>query len=85
MPWSRPWSGRATPPAGSPRPLPGDPRLERFSAVRRPIGEGQRVADDAWLATLPDDPGEFLRLRLRDEFARRVSLGLTAPEAGDPW
>lgn len=62
----------------------GDPPVERFSA-ERPLSEGQRVADDGWLATLPDDPGEFLRLRLADEHLRRVSLGLTAPEAGDPW
>ncbi|PZQ51538.1 MAG: hypothetical protein DI556_05125 [Rhodovulum sulfidophilum] len=64
------------------RPLPGG----RFSHEQRPLDEGRRVADDAWLATLPDDPGEFLRLRLADEYTRRVSLGLIPPqEDGDTW
>lgn len=63
-------------------PMPGG----RFSHVERPLGEGRRVADDAWLATLRDDPGEFLRLRLADEYKRRVSLGLIPPqEDGDTW
>lgn len=63
-------------------PLPGG----RFSHLERPLDEGRRVADDAWLATLPDDPGEFLRLRLADEHRRRVSLGLIPPqEDGDTW
>ncbi|TPE50236.1 hypothetical protein [Amaricoccus solimangrovi] len=65
---------------------PTDPPGGRFSAVMRPIDEGRRVADDAWLATLPDDPGEFLRLRLADEHARRVALGLVPPqEDGVRW
>ena len=63
----------------------GGPPVERFSADHRPLDEGGRVAGDDWLATLPDDPGEFLRLRLADTHARRVAQGLTAPEAGDPW
>lgn len=58
----------------------------RFSHDRKPLDEGRRVADDAWLATLPDDPGEFLRLRLADEHRRRVSLGLIPPqEDGGRW
>ena len=63
----------------------GGPPVERFSADHRPLGEGGRVATDDWLATLPDDPGEFLRLRLADTHARRVAQGLTAPVGGDPW
>ena len=68
--------------AARPAPMPGG----RFSRAERPLDEGRRVADDAWLATLPDDPGEFLRLRLADEYKRRVSLGLIPPqEDGDTW
>ncbi len=61
------------------------PVVSSFATESRPLGDGRRVADDAWLATLPDDPGEFLRLRLADEHERRLSLGLTPPEEGDPW
>lgn len=51
----------------------------------RPLDAGGRVADAEWLASLPDDPAEFLRLRLEAEHLRRLSMGLTAPEEGDPW
>ena len=61
------------------------PPVATFAAESRPLDAGRRVADNAWLATLPDDPGEFLRLRLADEHERRLSLGLTPPEEGDPW
>ena len=56
-----------------------------------PLGYGRRldagglVADAAWLATIPDDPGELLRIRLADEHRRRLSLGQTPPEEGDLW
>ena len=49
------------------------------------LDAGGLVADAAWLATIPDDPGEFLRLRLEDEHRRRLSLGQTPPEDGDLW
>jgi len=61
-------------------PTESDPRR-----LRRPLDEGGRVADEAWLATIQDDPGEFLRLRLEDEHRRRLSLGQTPPEEGDLW
>ncbi|TKA94004.1 hypothetical protein FAZ78_24725 [Cereibacter changlensis] len=64
---------------------PDGPPVERFSADGPPLDTGGRVADDAWLATLADDPGEFLRLRIADEYTRRLSLGLTPPQEGDPW
>ena len=51
----------------------------------RRLDAGGLVADAAWLATIPDDPGEFLRLRLADEHRRRLSLGQTPPEEGDLW
>lgn len=43
------------------------------------------AASDDWLATLADDPGEFLRLRLRAEYDRRAALGLIRPAEGAPW
>ncbi|MCZ0960443.1 hypothetical protein [Paracoccus benzoatiresistens] len=43
------------------------------------------AATDQWLDTISDDPGEFLKLRIRAEFDRRARLGLIRPEEGDPW
>lgn len=65
--------------------VPGGSPVEEIKRLGRPLDEGRRVADAEWLATLPDDPGEFLRLRLAEEHKRKLSLGLTAPEDGDPW
>ncbi|MDD2867309.1 hypothetical protein [Neomegalonema sp.] len=64
---------------------PSGPPVESFSHLRKPLDEGGRVADDAWLDGLADDPGEFLRLRLADENQRRISLGFVPHEGGDPW
>lgn len=64
---------------------PGGSPVDEIKRLGRPLDEGRRVADAEWLATLPDDPGEFLRLRLEAEQNRRLSMGLTAPEVGDPW
>ena len=61
-------------------PTESDPRR-----LGRPLDAGGLVADAAWLATIPDDPGEFLRLRLEDEHRRRLALGQTPPEEGDLW
>lgn len=43
------------------------------------------VASDDWLATIGDDPGAFLRLRLQAEYDRRSALGLIRPGEGSPW
>ncbi|WP_374300428.1 hypothetical protein [Paracoccus sp. (in: a-proteobacteria)] len=43
------------------------------------------AATDQWLDTITDDPGEFLKLRIRAEFDRRAQMGLIRPEEGDPW
>ena len=61
-------------------PTESDPRR-----LGKRLDEGGLVADAAWLATIPDDPGEFLKLRLADEHKRRLSLGQTPPEEGDLW
>ncbi|WGD28320.1 hypothetical protein AncyloWKF20_10825 [Ancylobacter sp. WKF20] len=52
---------------------------------KKPIEARGFAASDAWLETLADDPGEFLRLRLRKEYERRAGLGLLRPEEGERW
>lgn len=64
--------------------VPAPPTTEG-ARLQRPLDQGRRVADADWLAALADDPGEFLKLRLQAEYQRRLSLGLTPPEEGDPW
>ncbi|MFK8253341.1 hypothetical protein [Ancylobacter terrae] len=68
------------PPAGTP-PLAGTPD----PAWKKPIEVRGLAASEAWLATLADDPGEFLRLRLAREHERRAGLGLLRPEEGERW
>jgi Ca-activated chloride channel family protein len=63
----------------------GMPADETTRVHGRRLDAGGLVADIDWLATIPDDPGEFLRLRLADEHGRRLSLGQTPPEEGDLW
>lgn len=63
----------------------GGSPVEEIKRLGKPLDAGRRVADDEWLESLPDDPAEFLRLRLEAEQKRRISMGLTAPEVGDPW
>ncbi|AGT10373.1 hypothetical protein [Paracoccus aminophilus] len=53
--------------------------------TQRPIDAKGIVASDDWLATLPDDPGEFLKLRLRAEYERRAEQGLVRPREAEPW
>lgn len=43
------------------------------------------AAGPVWLETISDDPGEFLRLRLRAEHDRRTALGLIRPQEAMPW
>lgn len=51
----------------------------------RPFDRKGLAATDDWLEGMIDDPGEFLRLRLRAEHDRRAGLGLIRPEEGQPW
>ncbi len=57
---------------------------EQRSVVRPRTGQGV-VASEDWLTTLPDDPGAFLKLRLRAEHQRRQDLGLANPPEDTAW
>ncbi|WP_375453413.1 tetratricopeptide repeat protein [uncultured Methylobacterium sp.] len=41
--------------------------------------------DRLWLQTLPDDPGRFLKLRLKAEQTRRIEAGTSMPAGSNPW
>ena len=47
---------------------------------------GQSVpASEEWLASLPDDPGRYLKLRIAAEHERRVRLGTSPPPGDGQW
>lgn len=58
----------------------GRPKLPRPSDTRQSVAAGQD-----WLSALPDDPGRYIKLRIKAEHERRVETGTGAPEAVDPW
>ena len=41
--------------------------------------------DKLWLQTLPDEPGRFLKLRLKAEQTRRIEAGTAIPGGSNPW
>ncbi|WP_431310958.1 tetratricopeptide repeat protein [Methylobacterium nigriterrae] len=41
--------------------------------------------DRLWLQTLPDDPGRYLKLRLKAEQTRRIEAGTAIPAGSNPW
>ena len=51
---------------------------------QKPLEVRALAASDDWLATITDDPGTFLRLRLRAEYDRRTALGLIRPDEVAP-
>lgn len=59
--------------------------LPDASKIRKPLEVGALSADADWLNAITDDPGEFLKRRLRAEHERRVANGLILPEEADPW
>ena len=59
--------------------------LMRKLYVGKPFTDQSVVASREWLATLADEPGRFLKLRLMAERARRFELGLGMPPGDDPW
>lgn len=47
---------------------------------------GQSVpASEEWLASLPDDPGRYLKLRIAAEHERRIRLGAALRPGDDRW
>lgn len=43
------------------------------------------IASRQWLATLPDEPGRYLKLRLAAERERRIAQGRAVAAGADPW
>ncbi|SMF51865.1 Ca-activated chloride channel family protein [Tistlia consotensis] len=73
--------------APAPRPLSEQDivaMLRKLYTTKRQTGQSV-VASRQWLATLPDEPGRYLKLRLIAEHARRVAAGLAVAQGGDPW
>lgn len=54
-------------------------------SLRKPVEARTVAADRAWLDTLADAPGEFLRQRLAAEHERRLTAGTAAPVEAVPW
>jgi Ca-activated chloride channel family protein len=58
---------------------------ERSKEVSRPLERKEVTANRQWLATLPDEPGRYLKLRIAAEYARRKASGEAPPPGDDPW
>ena len=71
--------------AATTRQLPKALSLAPQFAVVRPRTGSATVASPDWLATLPDDPGLYLKLRLKAEQERRQDLGMANPEEDTAW
>lgn len=52
---------------------------------RRPTDARAVRADEDWLDTLSDAPGEYLSRRIAAEYDRRVEQGLAHPQERSPW
>lgn len=61
-------------------------QMEQPSLRLQKSYQQQAVSASAqWLATLPDDPGKYLKLKLAAERARRVERGVAAPMGTEQW
>jgi Ca-activated chloride channel homolog len=49
------------------------PKQEAARAKETPEQRERRLANEAWLKRVPDDPGGLLRAKFRLEYERRVS------------
>lgn len=78
-------SGTASGPAGERRKDVAKGPPPKVSEVRKGFSGQSIVASRQWLATLADEPGRYLKLRLAAEHDRRRASGLGAPPAEDPW
>ncbi|WP_118138763.1 hypothetical protein [Oceanicella sp. SM1341] len=64
--------------------LAADDRLR--ASPKRPVDGARTVAaGSAWLDTLADAPGAYLRSRLAAEMERRRATGQAAPEEAERW
>lgn len=52
--------------------------------VRKQFDDRFMLANDRWLRTLADVPGEYLASRIYEERKRRVAAGISPPEPEDP-
>ncbi|KQT82189.1 tetratricopeptide repeat protein [Aurantimonas sp. Leaf443] len=59
--------------------------LAEQERVQRPRTGQAVVASEDWLTTLPDDPGRYLKARLKAEHDARVEAGLTHPPEDTAW
>jgi Ca-activated chloride channel family protein len=55
----------------------GKPAQQKVQAPETPEQRERRLANEAWLRRVPDDPGGLLRAKFRLEYERRVSQGRT--------
>ncbi len=58
---------------------------QRALQIQRPQESRALIANEQWLATLPDEPGRYLKLRIAAEYRRRLEEGTAAPPGSDPW
>ncbi len=62
-------------------PMTNDPR----DTGRKIYARQQIAASTQWLTTLADEPGRYLKLRLKAEYERRRDSGASLPTAESPW
>lgn len=60
------------------------PILTEQQQVRKSFDAQYVAASRQWLATLPDAPGQYLKLRLQAEQKRRLEIGTGMPAPEDP-
>ena len=64
---------------------PDAPTVIQSVTHKRPTDARAVRADEGWLDTLTDAPGEYLTRRLAAEYDRRIEEGLAHPEERSPW
>lgn len=52
--------------------------------IRKVFDDSFMIANERWLQTLADVPGEYLAARIAEEHKRRKAAGILQPEAEDP-
>ncbi|MBY6117782.1 hypothetical protein [Mameliella alba] len=68
------------------QPIQAAERDPARASLKRPVtGDRTAAADDSWLDTLADAPGEYLKGRLAAEMDRRRATGEAHREEADRW